>query len=199
MHVAASLALTMHDSVRVLGFGTTCSVLRSRPFGNPLSDHMPLTAVHGQFRSGMPDAGDRLLQGHAIECRINAEDPFKNFRPGPGRVMGYLAPGGPHVRMDSHLYPDYLVRHLSLPRLESCEPRVVLHSLACTCDCIGALPQRSTGARAGPMCAPVMLSLLSRCLAAAKPPHAFQVHASVKRDSLLGKLVECPEDRSLTI
>jgi len=49
-------------------------------------------------------------QGHAIECRINAEDPFKNFRPGPGRVIGYLAPGGPQVRMDSHLYPDYLVR-----------------------------------------------------------------------------------------
>ena len=51
------------------------------------------------------------MQGHAIECRINAEDPFKNFRPGPGRVIGYLAPGGPHVRMDSHMYPDYLVMH----------------------------------------------------------------------------------------
>lgn len=50
-----------------------------------------------------------VVQGHAIECRINAEDPFKNFRPGPGRVVGYLAPGGPYVRMDSHLYPDYLV------------------------------------------------------------------------------------------
>jgi len=48
-------------------------------------------------------------QGHSIECRINAEDPFQNFRPGPGRVTTYLAPGGPHVRMDSHLYPDYLV------------------------------------------------------------------------------------------
>lgn len=48
-------------------------------------------------------------QGHAIECRINAEEPFQNFRPGPGRVTTYLAPGGPHVRMDSHLYPDYLV------------------------------------------------------------------------------------------
>ncbi len=33
----------------------------------------------------------------------------QNFRPGPGRVTTYLAPGGPHVRMDSHLYPDYLV------------------------------------------------------------------------------------------
>ncbi|CAL8466877.1 g6413 [Coccomyxa elongata] len=52
---------------------------------------------------------DIQIKGHAIECRINAEDPFKNFRPGPGRIIGYLAPGGPHVRMDSHLYPDYLV------------------------------------------------------------------------------------------
>lgn len=50
-----------------------------------------------------------MLQGHAIECRLNAEDPFKNFRPGPGRVVGYLPPGGPYVRMDSHLYADYLV------------------------------------------------------------------------------------------
>ncbi len=34
-----------------------------------------------------------VFQGHAIECRINAEDPFQNFRPGPGRVTTYLAPG----------------------------------------------------------------------------------------------------------
>jgi acetyl-CoA carboxylase, biotin carboxylase subunit len=52
---------------------------------------------------------DIKIKGHAIECRLNAEDPFKNFRPGPGRVIGYLPPGGPNVRMDSHLYPDYLV------------------------------------------------------------------------------------------
>ena len=52
---------------------------------------------------------DIQIKGHAIECRLNAEDPFKNFRPGPGRVIGYLPPGGPNVRMDSHLYPDYLV------------------------------------------------------------------------------------------
>ena len=52
---------------------------------------------------------DIKFKGHAIECRLNAEDPFANFRPGPGRVTGYLPPGGPHVRMDSHLYPDYLV------------------------------------------------------------------------------------------
>ncbi|KAL4443062.1 hypothetical protein ABPG77_008553 [Micractinium sp. CCAP 211/92] len=52
---------------------------------------------------------DIKINGHSIECRINAEDPFQNFRPGPGRVLAYLPPGGPHVRMDSHLYPDYLV------------------------------------------------------------------------------------------
>eukprot|EP01023_Acetabularia_acetabulum_P059856 TRINITY_DN7196_c1_g2_i1.p1 TRINITY_DN7196_c1_g2~~TRINITY_DN7196_c1_g2_i1.p1 ORF type:complete len:500 (-),score=93.70 TRINITY_DN7196_c1_g2_i1:119-1618(-) len=52
---------------------------------------------------------DIKMKGHSIECRINAEDPFKNFRPGPGRIIGYLAPGGPHVRMDSHIYPDYIV------------------------------------------------------------------------------------------
>lgn len=52
---------------------------------------------------------DLTFKGHSIECRINAEDAFKNFRPSPGRIKNYLAPGGPHVRMDSHIYTNYLV------------------------------------------------------------------------------------------
>ncbi len=47
------------------------------------------------------------VNGHAIECRINAEDPSHNFRPAPGKITGWLPPGGPGVRIDSHVYTGY--------------------------------------------------------------------------------------------
>jgi len=50
---------------------------------------------------------DIQLNGHAIECRINAEDSLHNFRPAPGRITGWLPPGGPGVRVDSHVYTGY--------------------------------------------------------------------------------------------
>ncbi|MGA0045178.1 MAG: acetyl-CoA carboxylase biotin carboxylase subunit [Candidatus Kapaibacteriota bacterium] len=46
---------------------------------------------------------------HAIECRINAEDPYKEFRPSPGRIESLNFPGGPGVRVDSHIYQGYTI------------------------------------------------------------------------------------------
>ncbi|QRG70143.1 acetyl-CoA carboxylase biotin carboxylase subunit [Brevibacillus choshinensis] len=50
---------------------------------------------------------DVKINGWAIECRINAENPSKNFMPSPGKVTGYLPPGGYGVRVDSAVYPGY--------------------------------------------------------------------------------------------
>ena len=62
-------------------------------------------------------AGDRLdfdeddvpLRGHAIECRINAEDPDKDFIPSPGKIERLILPGGPGVRIDTHIYSGYTI------------------------------------------------------------------------------------------
>ena len=51
---------------------------------------------------------DIVLRGHAIECRINAEDPY-TFAPSPGRIASYHPPGGPGIRVDTHIYAGYTV------------------------------------------------------------------------------------------
>lgn len=51
---------------------------------------------------------DVVMRGHAIECRINAEDP-RTFMPSPGKITHYHAPGGAGIRMDSHIYSGYKV------------------------------------------------------------------------------------------
>ncbi len=48
-------------------------------------------------------------QGHAIECRINAEDPYNDFRPSPGRITTLHQPGGHGIRLDSHVYAGYTI------------------------------------------------------------------------------------------
>jgi acetyl-CoA carboxylase biotin carboxylase subunit len=52
---------------------------------------------------------DVKLRGHAIECRINAEDPDKDFAPAAGRLDVYEPPGGPGTRVDSHCYPGWTI------------------------------------------------------------------------------------------
>ena len=52
---------------------------------------------------------DVTFRGHAIECRINAESPEEDFRPRPGRIVTWLPPQGPNIRLDTHCYAGYVV------------------------------------------------------------------------------------------
>ena len=70
------------------------------------------------------DMGEVTLQGHALECRINAEDPAADFRPCPGKVGFLHFPGGPGVRVDSHLYTGYTLP----PYYDSLAAKLMVHA-----------------------------------------------------------------------
>ncbi|MDM1294856.1 acetyl-CoA carboxylase biotin carboxylase subunit [Sphingobacterium sp. N143] len=60
--------------------------------------------------AGIPISGKNYEpEMHAIECRINAEDPFNNFRPSPGKITYFHSPGGHGVRVDTHVYAGYTI------------------------------------------------------------------------------------------
>ncbi|AKM19630.1 2-oxoglutarate carboxylase small subunit [Geobacillus sp. 12AMOR1] len=67
---------------------------------------------------------DVSFNGWAIECRINAENPAKNFMPSPGKIAMYLPPGGPGVRVDSAAYPGYTIP----PYYDSMIAKLIVHA-----------------------------------------------------------------------
>jgi acetyl-CoA carboxylase biotin carboxylase subunit len=69
------------------------------------------------------DQGDVVLRGHAIECRINAEDPERDFQPSPGKIDLFVPPGGPGVRVDSHCYSGYRIP----PNYDSMIGKLLVH------------------------------------------------------------------------
>jgi acetyl-CoA carboxylase biotin carboxylase subunit len=66
---------------------------------------------------------DVTIRGHAIECRINAESPEHGFRPTPGTIDLVYFPGGPGIRIDSHIYPGFVVS----PHYDSMIAKVIAH------------------------------------------------------------------------
>ncbi|MFH1622435.1 MAG: acetyl-CoA carboxylase biotin carboxylase subunit [Candidatus Omnitrophota bacterium] len=66
---------------------------------------------------------DIKLNGHAIECRINAEDPQNHFMPSPGKIETLNLPGGPNLRIDTHIYQDYVIS----PYYDSLLAKLIAH------------------------------------------------------------------------
>ena len=88
-----------------------CRIQVEHPVTEALSG-IDLVATQIRIAAGEPlgfTQSDVVLRGHAIEFRLNAEDPADDFRPQAGVIESYLPPGGPGVRMDSHMYSGYEV------------------------------------------------------------------------------------------
>ncbi len=96
---------------------------------HPVTEMMTgVDLIKAQIRvaSGEPlpfSQSDIVARGAAIECRINAEDPAKNFQPSPGKIERMIAPGGFGVRFDSHAHPGYVVS----PHYDSMIGKLIVH------------------------------------------------------------------------
>ena len=87
---------------------------------------MDLVKEQLRIASGLPltvSQKDVHVQGHAIECRINAENPQKNFRPSPGTITELHLPGGQGIRVDTGIYPGYTVP----PYYDSMLAKLIVH------------------------------------------------------------------------
>lgn len=84
--------------------------------------------IHEQIRLAAGESmryrqKDVVPRGHVIECRINAEDPAKDFQPSPGLIEAFVPPGGPGVRVDSHCYSGYRIP----PNYDSMIGKLLVH------------------------------------------------------------------------
>ncbi len=92
--------------------------------------------------------------GHAIECRINAEDPARNFAPSPGLIEEFRAPGGPGVRIDSHAYAGYRIP----PNYDSMIGKLIVHR-ATRVEAIAAMKRALSEFAIGPVKTTIPLQL----------------------------------------
>ena len=106
-----TLALLVDREGNAFFIEINCRIQVEHPVTEMLTG-IDLVALQIGIAAGEPlglRQSDVKINGHAIEFRINAEDPAADFRPGAGVIERYHAPGGPWIRMDSHLYPGYEV------------------------------------------------------------------------------------------
>lgn len=134
-------AVKAAKSVGYVGAGTVEFLLDGRKFyfmemntriqvEHPVTEEVTgLDLIREQIRLAdgkkVPFAQKHLkLRGHAIEFRINAEDPDRDFQPSPGKITAFHVPGGPGIRIDSHIYAEYVVP----PDYDSMLAKLIVHA-----------------------------------------------------------------------